>query len=183
LAFTPSSGGIYTLDASLTGVSGGGDWFGFGFANGQSTAISSNNRFLTGNFVEGRAWMLFRGNATQGQAFLTGSDDGLGWDPAFTPTTPGGDVDMRVVLDTTGGAGTWNSTWFAKRPADGSYTQVRAAATIADEDITSIGFALSGNVTNIDGVIESFSLTVGPEPASLAMVLLGIASLAVRRKR
>jgi hypothetical protein len=40
------SGRIYTLDCSLSGVSGDADWFALGFASGQSTASGINERFV-----------------------------------------------------------------------------------------------------------------------------------------
>lgn len=60
LPFIPTNGFIYTLDASLSGVTGDTDWFGFGFANGESANSTTSDRFV-GTNVTGATWMLFRG--------------------------------------------------------------------------------------------------------------------------
>jgi hypothetical protein len=162
LAFTPFNDLVYTLEASLRGVSGDGDWFALGFANGQSTGSTTNDRFINNNVV-GRAWMLLKGDAStsQNSALMDGtaSNEAL---TSFTNENPGGDMDMRIVLDTTGGAGTWTATWFAKRPADEAYTEVRATAALLSEDINSVGLALSN--AGVLGTIESFRLFTGAAP-------------------
>ena len=167
LAFTPVDGQIYTLDASLLGVTGNGNWIALGFANGQSVGTASTDRFITGN-VLGTGWMFVRGDASvnANQAWLglgTGTNGGTtnseSWS-SLTNENPGGDVDMRIVLDTTGGAGTWTATWLARRPTDSSYTEVRPATLMLTESMNSVGLALSSGA--VDGQIRSFSLTAVP---------------------
>ena len=93
--------------------------------------------------------------------------------------TGGGDIDMRVVLDTTTGAGTWTTSWFAKNATDGSYTAL-GSGNIIDKNITSVGIAKSN--TGTSGAISSFSLTSAvPEPST---ALLGaLAALCLLRRR
>ena len=188
LAFTPVSGNLYQLDASLAGVYGDGDWFALGFASGQSTGSSSSDRFITGN-VMGTAWMLLKGDSTSSQnsAFLgigTGSNGGttsnVAWS-AWTHENPGGDMDLRIVLDTTGGAGTWTATWLARRPADAGYTVVRPETLMLTETMNSVGLALSN--VGVFGTIESFSLQIVPEPATMSLLALGGLALLRRRRR
>ena len=177
LALTPDNDFIYTLDASLRGVTGDASWLALGFADGQSSKTSSSSRFVNAD-VLGIAWMLFRGdistysNKTQYGGTL---DNAADWTALTDLTT---DVDMRVVLDTTGGTGNWAVTWYAKAPADIDYTQV-GTATLPEMTINSVGLASSGE--NVDGTIESFSLTSVPEPATLA--LLGLGGLVLGRRR
>jgi hypothetical protein len=180
LPFVPASGEIYTLDARISGVAGDQNWVALGFANGQSTADGNDNRFITGN-VAGTAWMLFRGDNSShpNTAFLgdgtlnsgdTGITDGVGWSAL---NTSGGDIDMRVLLDTTGGSGTWKVTWLAKNPADADYTVVRPEAAVLDEaNFTSVGFAFSSAA--IGGTLESFSLGTasGPDTTPPSLVSL-----------
>ena len=190
LAFIPVNGFVYTLDTSLRGFSGNSNWFAMGFANGQNTGSTASQRFITGNVI-GTAWMLFRGDASvnANQPWLgtgTGSNGGVvstaAWAGSLTNANPGGDVDMRIVLDTTGGSGTWTSTWFAKRPSDSSYTEVRPETAMLTESMNSVGFALSN--TGVDGEIVSFSLTSIPEPSTAALfVSAGLMLLRRRRHR
>ncbi|MEZ5302010.1 MAG: PEP-CTERM sorting domain-containing protein [Verrucomicrobiales bacterium] len=186
LAFTPANGLIYTLDVSMTGLvySGSGntaDWLAIGFSEGQSTAADTNSRFITTTVI-GKIWMLSRGDQATGdnQAFLgsatSGTANGIPW--AGGPGI-GGDFDLRLVLDTTGGAGSWTATWFAKRPADASFTEVRATAPLLNENINSVGIASSNG--GVDGRVTRFSLTSVPEPSAAA--LIGIAAIALYWRR
>ena len=184
LAFTPSNGLIYSLDASISGISGDGNWIALGFANGQSVTAGTTNRFVSGNgnVVVGQAWMLARGNNTPNPnaAHTVGTTDPEPWTGAVA-TADGGDLDLRIVLDTTGGSGTWIATWFAKEATDGSYTQVRASEPIVTEaNLTSVGFAVSNS--GISGTLTSFSLTTIPEPSSALLAALGALSLLRRRR-
>jgi len=158
LAFTPEDGRVYTLDASVTGVTGDGNWIGFGFAQGQSTAGSTDARFTQGNVI-GKAWMLLKGDATgsENSALMNGTASNEPW-ATYTQENPGGDMLMRIVLDTMGGAGNWSATWYAKRPADPDYAIILATTNLLDETISSVGFAVSG--PTVSGSIESFSLIV-----------------------
>lgn len=166
LAFTPAQGVIYTIDTSATlTVSGSGAFLGFGFADGQSTMTGSGTRF-SGPTVTGRAWSFYRANTNNPTAAM----DGTTSSPVWTPWTDTNEqsVDMRIVLDTTGGAGTWTATWFAKLPGDENYTEVRAASALLTETITSIGFCVSGD--NANGTIDSFSLSDNQAATAPALV-------------
>lgn len=169
LAFTPVNGAVYTLDASfldLHATSSSDDaWIALGFANGQGISSEiygdTENRFLEGQ-TAGRAWMLFRTTENPlehtSQLGTTGKNGGLAdqipwknWNRGH-----GGDVDMRVVLDTTGGAGHWTATWFAKRPSDPKYTMVRATTELMNESINSVGIAIGKQ--GVSGHVKSFAL-------------------------
>ncbi|BCX47820.1 neuraminidase [Haloferula helveola] len=168
LPFTPVDGRVYALDAryvELSAVPGDTDWFAVGFVNGQSAASGTNDRFITGNVV-GVAWALARGdfNLTNNNTFLgtgqTGSGnhgipDGLGW--SLSPAENA--VDLRVVLDTTAGAGNWTATFYAKRPVETDYTLIRATEPLlSGAAIGAVGLARSN--PGVSGMVESFSLTL-----------------------
>ena len=170
LAFIPKQGKVYTLDAKFTAtaIAGNNDWVALGFAKGQSTVAGANERFI-GTNVTGRSWMFMRGSATpasttnssflgNGSTSSGGTANGVVW-ANWTGGT-GGTIELRIVIDTTDGPGTWTSTWYAKRPADATYTMVRPTATMLDEDITSVGFARSN--TAVTGTLLSFSLSQSP---------------------
>ena len=178
LAFTPSNGLIYTLESSVTLSTGGsGDWIGFGFANGQSSTSGTGRRFLDGNTPEGRAWIYARENTNNPRTLLTGSD-ATPWD-GFTNSPT--DLDLRIVLDTTGGTGNWTATWFAKDAGDTSFTEIGGEKALTDEDINSVGFSVAGNGVTAD--ITNFSLTSVPEPSATLLGALGALALLIRRRR
>lgn len=158
LGFTPVNGVIYTLDASLTGVtasSGNKDWFALGFVEGQSSASGTGNRFVSGDTV-GKAWMLMRGDTTAAvnMTHINGTSSAADW-LALSDLT--GSVYMRIVLDTIGGSGNWAATWYAKRPTDSVYSEVRATTVLPNQTINSVGMALANS--GVNGTIVSFSLT------------------------
>ena len=172
LAFTPQNGFTYTLDASFRNFTATGtatavenDWLAMGFVNGQSALNGNNERFVSGN-VNGIAWMFMRGGTTAtvgNRAFLgtaasgtQSNTGGIDFSDAGLAGSYMADIDYRVVLDTTGGTGTWTATWFAKLAADANYTQVVATTPLVDETITSIGLARSSPGFTAD--ITNFSL-------------------------
>lgn len=170
LAFIPKQGKVYTLEAKFISSAASTviEWLALGFAKGQSNIAGSNERFIGTNVI-GRSWMLMRGAAPptiltnsaflgNGSASNGGTANGVVW-ANWTGGT-GGTIELRIVLDTTGGPGTWTSTWYAKRPTDATYTTVRPTATMLDEDITSVGFARSN--TAVTGTLLSFSLSQSP---------------------
>lgn len=187
LAFTPSQGTQYQLDARITGVSGNANWVALGFANGTSEFIGTGHRFTTqpGVTVEGRAWMLFRGDSTSSGnvAWTEGSKSGNNATWSALANTAGGDIDMRILLDTTNGAGTWTATWFAKLTGDGSYSEVRSLTTLPNEDITSVGFAFAADT--VSGTLSSMTLTQVPEPSVFALIAgcFGLSWVMIRRRR
>lgn len=92
----------------------------------------------------------------------------------------GGSIDLRILLNTTGGDGSWTATWLGKLTTDTSYTQLRAATTVPLADqarYTSVGFAFASNTT--DGTLSSFSLRTILEPSA---ALLGGLFLLRRRR-
>lgn len=168
LAFTPIHGRIYTLDATFENVHskpGVDSWVGLGFASGQS--ISSyiygmrENRFLEGQ-TTGRAWLLFRatGSPLEHQACLgaTGSNGGIADAPPWInwEDGSGGSIDLRVILDTTGGPGHWTAQWLAKRPTQQEYRIVRPESSLLHEEIHSVGIAVGKE--GLSGRVRSFSL-------------------------
>ena len=158
LAFEPVNGVVYTLDGSFRGVTspdGAYPWVALGFASGQSTNVKTGDRFVLGK-VSGRAWMLFRGTGSklENEIHDVGNSNPRPWENWNTGV--GGDVDMRVVLDTTRGYGNWTATWFARRPGTGNYLRVSESSTLPNEGIRSVGIAVSGG--QLSARITDFSL-------------------------
>lgn len=181
VAFTPEQGKIYTLDATLSfTVGGSGSWLGLGFAKGQNATASANNRFLGGDVI-GRAWSFFRNNTNNPTAAMDGVDNSAVWTTLF-PETSGNTqtIDLRVVLDTSAGAGNWTATWYARESGDPSYVTVRATADLLTEDINSVGFAVAGS--GMSGTVDNFSLTAIPEPTAILLGSFGMLGLLRRRR-
>jgi hypothetical protein len=166
IAFTPVNGLIYTLEASVSLSTGtDGDWVGFGFAKGQSSTSATSARFTTGSTPEGRLWIYARENTNNPRTERVGGVDNIPW-VGFTQSPR--NIDYRIVLNTTGGTGTWTATWFAKDSANPTYTEVRAATVLASEDINSVGFAVSGGLVTTS--IHSFTLSDNTPPAPPELV-------------
>ncbi len=165
LAFSPVAGNVYTLDASfrnMTASTGAStpnedDWFALGFASGQSAASDTNSRFVTGT-VTGTTWMFTRGSTTSAatnNALLDGTSDVVPW--SSLSTARAGDMDMRIVLDTSNIWASWTATWYARRPTDSAYTKVRNTTNLLSTAISSVGIAKSGN--GVAGTVTHFSLS------------------------
>jgi hypothetical protein len=174
LAFTPVDGKVYTLDATFVNLSGS-HWAQFGFGNGQEP-----------NWA-GRAWHLLRTAEDTSNAHNTAESGfaGLSVWTSLGLLRYDNDLDVRIVLDTTGLTGNWTATYYAKAGNVGTYTEVQSAVTLTDETIDSVGVDVFNSGRG--GKLSSFSLSdnsVIPEPSSFAL-LVGLGSLAmvVRRRR
>jgi hypothetical protein len=171
LAFTPANGTVYTLDAQIEDL-GGGQWVQFGFGNGQPTDT----------LWSGRAWDLLRVASDTGNNHAT-VQSGFGGLANWTSLgllRYADDLDVRIVLDTTGGTGNWTATYYAKAGNVGTYTEVRSAVTLTDETIDAVGLSTYNSGSN-SGKLNSFTLT--PEPATMALLGLGGLGLILGRKR
>ncbi|MFN3166200.1 MAG: BNR-4 repeat-containing protein [Phycisphaeraceae bacterium] len=183
LAFSPTDGNTYTLEASFDNIIGDTDWFALGFVNGQSANNSTNARFIT-NDVVGLAWAMYRGSqsSSTNTTFLgdlsvgnPGVNDGSDW--LAGASAAGGAVDIRIILDTTGGAGAWTATMEADTGS--GFQLIRATEALNDESIDAVGIANS-NTADITGRVTAFSLSVdvpAPTPAELrTLTVLGDAA-------
>jgi PEP-CTERM motif len=200
LPFTAVAGNLYTLSASFTGIGPDGTsvaWHALGFGKSMPTTTleSGENRFVSGATI-GRAWMLFRPNNPTGNANMlhrgnASSGTGTGttpqpWNDPSLLFVEGGDIDMQILLDTS--PVTWTATYFAKRPADSSYTQVSVGALpLLAQDIGMVGIARTTNTagTTMTGSITTFDLSFEPvpEPASSILLMLGMIAFGVTSRR
>lgn len=157
LPFTPSSGYIYTLQATLQATSGD-DWnqLYMGFFNasgGDSTTV----------FNTAASWM---GVDQSGHWLVNGSHEG----------TTTGPLAFKIVLDTTG------TNWMSKFFVGDFYVSWKDQTFTSVPTITTVGF---GTQTTTGGNLSGFSLegVAIPEPSTYALILGGIATLLVIRRR
>lgn len=112
-----------------------------------------------GGTMNGNAWsttlragfILRDFGGTQSNACRMGDDyDGEADTVVFTDATLRTEddaIDLRLVLDTTGGAGNWTATWYAKDPAASAWTLVRDEETLLSEAIGAVGWSNDNNTT------------------------------------
>jgi hypothetical protein len=168
LAFTPEAGNVYTLSATLTQPTSG-SWLAIGFTEtANTTGTDADPQDFWKNITDTETpWLLYRA--------------GVGNVDTFTGTIPGhtlvdagdhpGSANVSIVLNTEAAA--WTAEWFV----DGD--SVRSEETLASNPtINYVGF---GREKGAIGTIDDFSLTVVPEPATLA--LLGLGGFVLRRRR
>ena len=182
LAFTPSQGNEYTLDISFGTVTGG-SWVAFGFANANAatTGLGNDYRFTseTAQVLEGRAWGLVRtaGNGNTNNTFLKGSQGDAAAAAWENLTNQDGPVDVRVILDTTLGAGNWTTTMYA-RTGTNAYSVIRSESNLSFEDINRVGFATASSTSSV----SYFNLSAIPEPSTALLGAFG-SPLLFRRRR
>lgn len=168
IPFTPVQGKVYTMTLSMNPNGGGADsdWFAFGLTN----------RYATDNwFVDDQSSVSIfpRWKNNQYPDFYTNGPGSTGITSlgSFTENVA---HDYSIILDTTNATA---ANWTAEYKVDG-VTIIAATALGYTPTINYIGFG-SGGAT---GTVDNFSLTVVPEPASLALLGLGAVALLRRRR-
>jgi len=153
---------IYTLSARVTVAAGSSAiWEALGF-----WPVSDPARNFY--FSDGVAWMLRRDNA-QLRVFRGSSTANVLTESTSSPNNVQGEVDLQVVLDLT----TWNGTssygtvtYFAKLPAEPTYTEVASGALgSANSSFRAVGFS-GGSVNTQLSLLQLSQLS---EPLQLSI--------------
>jgi len=58
-------------------------------------------------------------------------------------------LDLRIIIDTTGGTGNWTATWQAKSTISGTYTEVGPETELLEETIGAVGWSNEGALTDM----------------------------------
>jgi hypothetical protein len=168
LDFTPTVGNTYTLTATLNPTySANGnptEWFVLGFTDRSATDswFAGNTTASAGYRINGGTF-AFNGPATGGS---------LG---SFGTYTAGSPQTISVILDATDAN---LALWTTEVKVNGA-TMISPTALGFTPTINYVGIGSGG----AGGFIDDFSLTVVPEPSTYALVLGGIATLLLIRRR
>lgn len=150
--FTPGNGTRYQLDfgAAFVDTFAEGDNCIFGFYEDRSASNTLSGPSADGslNPTCAKAVHLMRdieGGARQNAYRLGTESDGTvdthQWTDATLRASPDDVLDLRIVLDTTGGTGNWTATWYAKGILSGTYTEVGPATQLLSENIGAVGWS------------------------------------------
>jgi hypothetical protein len=169
LPFTPATGNVYTLSASMnpTSPAGSPSWFALGF-----TGRNATDNWFAGDQSSASIFARVSNNAypdfyAQGPG--TGGIGNLG------SYTDGVAHLYSITLDTTA---INSADWTASYSVNGN--QVIAPTRLGyNPTINYVGFGADAT----GGTIDNFSLTVVPEPSTYALVVGGIATLLLSRRR
>jgi len=169
LAFTPTSGLVYTLSVTVTEPSGGTNatnWAGLGFT---ADNVINSGVGIHESTNAASPWMLYRDNG----AVVTFDGPGASGVTSTALDAYNGTQTMRIVLDTT--ASQWTAEWFMGATSVDTVTYTSGNPTISH---VAIGRGVGSGITFSD-----FSLTSVPEPSAATLVALGGLALLRRRRK
>lgn len=164
-SFTPVNGTRYelTFGSAFVDTYNDGDNCIFGFYEDPSTSNTISGPTADGslNPTCAKAVHLMRNvdPATRQNAYRLGTEsDGMATTQQWTDETlresPDDVLDLRILLDTTGGTGNWTATWYAKGILSGSYTEVGPETPLLSENVGAVGW--SQDSTAVEGHVTSF---------------------------
>lgn len=167
LAFSPSSGFVYTLSVTATDPTGLNTtgWAGLGFTNDNDV---SNDVGIHENTNAASPWMLYRQNG----AVVTFDGPGATGATSTAEGAYSGTQTLTIVLDTT--AAQWTAEWFI-----GATSLDTVTYTTTDPSITHVGI---GRGAGAGTTFSDFTLTAVPEPSAALVGGLGLLVLLRRRR-
>ncbi|MDA8378536.1 MAG: PEP-CTERM sorting domain-containing protein [Planctomycetia bacterium] len=192
LNFTPATGNIYTLSATLSlpassadTISGETNWNWFAVGYTTSVNTSSGATFNSGSSPNPYAWVIVYAPVDNNGLAGEGFEGPNSSTPAQAFSTPSGQSDtaqqISIVLNT--GASTWTYQFFDDGTAVSSVESFSS-----NPPITGVGLCLQGSPnwsSPVTGTVSNFSLTSSPvpEPATLGLVAVGGLGLSLLKRR
>jgi hypothetical protein len=185
LPFTPQSGYVYTLIASLTFSGNPGNWVGLGFAQNYSTnALYGYGRFSdTGNGgPNGQDWMIATESSGNVQTFYSRNGQHFSQNGFFTAAGAPETLSLEVVLDTT--TTLWTMAQYINGVQAGTTYTYTANPTIGSVGLTE---TTMGAPTDVQWNNIMLTATPVPEPSALALTGAGLTTMVLvslyRRRR
>jgi hypothetical protein len=182
LAFTPQSGNVYTLSATLNFTAAPGSWLALGFAT-RNPAQNAGSAKLTDNSATGPggvAWMIANDATGNNEQFFAGPGavPGAGIGNAQALMSGPGTFTLTLDLDTRG------SQWSISSFIDGVQLGTNFVYT-SNPTITAVGIGENTLGTPGNAKFDTFDLSVTtvPEPSPLALTGVGAAMLMLVRRK
>lgn len=178
LPFTPQSGYLYTLSATITFAGAPGNWVSLGFS--QFNPVNSATPRFADSAVTGYDWMIANDAAGNNEQFFAGPKGapaaGIGGSQALM--SGAGTFTLTLNLDTT--TSLWSIASFINGVQLGTNFSYAANPTIAAVGLGQNTLTAPGNVQ-----WDTFDLTATtvPEPSVLALTGVGAMMFAFLRKK
>ncbi len=160
LSFTPVSGNVYTLSATLDPTGLNSNWIALGFADANSS---------TPMYTSGGPWTIVRGNGQIAFSPGPGATSVGGYTSTTSPET------SSLVLNTEGSQWTFQGYYNGKLEITDTY-----AVGSNPTNIAYVGIDTNGE----PGSVSNFQLTAVPEPTTLGLSAVGgLGLLLIGRRR
>jgi hypothetical protein len=175
LAFKPVDGYLYTLTMTTNFADGLG-YVGVGFAGlNNTTALGANSA------DGGILWSLTRPLRTSDSVRQEAHADSTGGTGLLSPTGSStvNPSTISVVLDTRDGTGLWDVQYLVGGSALTSFANIGVAY---ENKINAVKFSNVSN-TGLSNTMQSFQLTVIPEPSTWLLLTGSLTALVILRRR
>jgi len=182
LSFTPQSGYVYTLTATLSFTATPGNWVALGFASHNPTqnAGSAKMTDTSATGPDGIDWLIANDAAGNNEQFFSGpgASPGAGIGGSAGLLSGAGTFTLRLDLDTTG------PKWSIDAFIDGIQLGTNFTYS-ANPTITAVGIGQNtlGAPANVTWDTFDLSASTVPEPSILALAGVGSAMLMLARRR